>query len=142
MHGLLYVGTLIAGLVMLFGILCIVYWTVPNERMAWRAVWPGALGATLAIGVVDYAYPAYLSNVSTIDEFGTTFVFVLIVLVWFYVLAHDHPAGRRAQRLPGSPFGGNAADLTGVCWPTECGSWSSTSTRSSGRASGRCWRAG
>jgi len=85
--GLLYAGTLVAGLALLFGILCIVYWAVPNEGMQWRAVWPGALGATLAIGLVDYAYPAYLSNISTIDEFGTTFVFVLIVLVWFYALA-------------------------------------------------------
>jgi membrane protein len=85
--GLLYLATLVAGLVLLFGILCIVYRSVPNERMEWRAIWPGALGATVAIGVVDYAYPAYLSNISTIDEFGTTFVFVLIVLVWFYALA-------------------------------------------------------
>ena len=27
-------------------------------RMPWRCVWPGALGATLAIGVLDYALPA------------------------------------------------------------------------------------
>jgi membrane protein len=85
--GLLYVGTLVAGLVLLFAILCVVYVTVPNERLPWRAVWPGALGATLAIGAVDYAYPAYLSQISTIAQFGTTFVFVLIVLIWFYVLA-------------------------------------------------------
>ena len=55
--------------------------------MPWRAVWPGALGATLAIGIVDYAFPVYLSNVTTIAQFGTTFVFVLIVLLWFYAMA-------------------------------------------------------
>ncbi len=85
--GLLYAGTLMAGLALLFGILCLVYWTVPNERMPWRAVWLGALAATLIIGLVDYAFSAYLLNVFTIGQFGTIFVFVLIVLLWFYALA-------------------------------------------------------
>ena len=55
--------------------------------MPWRAVWPGAAAATFAIGAVDYAFPFYLSNISTIARFGTTFVFVVIVLLWFYALA-------------------------------------------------------
>ncbi len=85
--GLVYAVTLLAGLVFLFCILCVIYWSVPNTLVPWRAVWPGALGATLAIGIVDYAFPAYLSSISTIARFGTTFVFVLIVLIWFYALA-------------------------------------------------------
>jgi membrane protein len=49
-------------------------------------VWPGAVGATLAMGIVDYCFPLYLQNVTTLRA-GTTFVFVLIALVWFYSLA-------------------------------------------------------
>jgi len=79
--------TLAAGLLITFLILCLIYLTVPNRRIPWRAVWPGALGATAAIGVVDYGFPFYLSNVTAIGRFGTTFVFVLIVLIWFYALA-------------------------------------------------------
>ena len=86
-NGLVYAVTLVAGLVLLFGILCLIYWRVPNRRLPWRAIWPGALGATLAIGIVDYAFPVYLSSINTIARFGTTFVFVVIVLIWFYVLA-------------------------------------------------------
>jgi membrane protein len=82
-----YAVSLIAGLLILFAVLCIVYWSVPNEWVPWRAVWPGAAAATLAIGVIDYAFPFYLSNVNTIAQFGTTFVFVVIVLLWFYALA-------------------------------------------------------
>lgn len=85
--GLVYAVTLMAGLVLLFGVLCVIYWTVPNRLVPWGAVWPGALTATLAIGLVDYGFPAYLNSISTIARFGTTFVFVLIVLVWFYALA-------------------------------------------------------
>ena len=85
--GLVYAGTIVLGLVLMFMLLCLVYWAVPNRLVPWRAVWPGAAGATLAIGIVDYAFPAYLSSVTTIARFGTTFVFVLIVLLWFYALA-------------------------------------------------------
>lgn len=84
--GLIYGLTLAAGLLVTFLILCLIYTTVPNQRIPWRAIWPGALGATLAIAVVDYAFPFYLSSVST-ARFGTTFVFIVIVLIWFYALA-------------------------------------------------------
>jgi len=86
-EGFIYAATLVLGLLILFGILCVIYWSVPNSFVPWRAVWPGAAAATLAIGVVDYAFPFYLSNVSSIARFGTTFVFVVIVLLWFYAIA-------------------------------------------------------
>jgi membrane protein len=86
-RGIVFGLTLAAGLLLLFAILCVIYWAVPKAVVPWRAVWPGAAGATLTIGAVDYAFPFYLSNISTIAGFGTTFVFVLIVLIWFYVLA-------------------------------------------------------
>jgi len=86
-HGFIFALTLLAGLVLLFGVLCVIFWTVPNEPVPWGAIWPGALGTTLAIGVVDYTFPVYLSSVNTFAQFGTTLVFILIVLVWFYVIA-------------------------------------------------------
>jgi membrane protein len=86
-RAVVFAGSLALGIALIFLILCSLYWAVPNRRVPWRAVWPGALGATVAISVVDYAFPLYLSRISTVGYFGTTFVFVLIVLVWFYVLA-------------------------------------------------------
>lgn len=86
-NAVVYAASLAIGLGLLFACLALIYSQVPNWRMPWRAVWPGAIGATIAIGVVDYAFPVYLSNISTIARFGTTIVFVLIVLGWFYVLA-------------------------------------------------------
>jgi YihY family inner membrane protein len=79
--------TLVATLVVLFAILCVVYWTVPNRSVPWRAVWPGALLATIAVGIVDYGFPLYLSSVSTIAKLGTTLIFIVIVLLWFNALA-------------------------------------------------------
>lgn len=82
-----YAASLVLGLGILFVCLVVIYYRGPHRRMAWRQVWPGALGATIAIAIVDYAFPAYLTNISTIARFGTTIVFLLIVLGWFYVLA-------------------------------------------------------
>lgn len=82
-----FAASLAIGVAIIFTILCAIYWTVPNRRVPWRAVWPGALAATAAITVVDYAFPIYLTSISTLNRFGTTLVFVLIVLLWFYVLA-------------------------------------------------------
>jgi YihY family inner membrane protein len=85
-HGLVYGVTLAGGLVLLFGILCLVYWRVPRGSIPWRCIWPGAAIALVAMAVVDYVFPLYLANVTAL-RIGTSFVFVLIVLVWFYVLS-------------------------------------------------------
>jgi membrane protein len=79
--------SLVLGLAALWGVLCLIYWRVPNEPVPWQAIWPGAAAATLAMAAVDYAFPFYLGHVNTIAHLGTTLVFILIVLIWFYVLA-------------------------------------------------------
>ena len=86
-RGLVFTLTLAAGLVLVFAILCLIYRAVPNGPVPWRAIWPGAALATLAIGLVDYAFPFYLSRVSSFAKLGTTLVFILIVLLWFYAVA-------------------------------------------------------
>ncbi len=93
-----YYVTLVGGLVTLFAILCLIYWRVPRGPIPWRCIWPGALGAMVAIGIVDYAFPLYLSNVSQL-RIGTSFLFVIIVLVWFYALALILLAGAVVNEL-------------------------------------------
>src|SRR5215208_4543164 len=97
-RGLVYGLSLAGGLALLFAILCLVYWRVPRGSIPWHCVWPGALGAVIAMGVVDYGFPLYLSNVSSL-RVGTSFLFVLIVLVWFYVLALILLAGAIVNEL-------------------------------------------
>jgi len=82
-----YAISLLVSLALLFVSLALIYARVPNLPVRWRAVWPGALGATIAIGAVDFAFPLYLTSISTIARFGTTIVFILIMLGWFYVVA-------------------------------------------------------
>jgi membrane protein len=84
-RGLVYWLTIAASLVVLFMALCITYFAVPKGVIPWTCIWPGALGATLAMGVVDAVFPLYLSQ-STL-RLAAGAVFVLIALVWFYALA-------------------------------------------------------
>ena len=86
-HTLIFVVSLIAGLLILFAILCVIYWSVPNRLVPWRAIWPGALGATLAIGVIDNAFPAYLTNISSIARIRASLILLIIILIWFYAVA-------------------------------------------------------
>jgi membrane protein len=97
-RGLVYAVTLAAGVLTLFAALCATYKLVPKGPIPWRCVWPGALVATIAMGIVDYGFPLYLQNVTTLRA-GTTFVFVLIALVWFYVLAIIVLAGAVVNEL-------------------------------------------
>jgi YihY family inner membrane protein len=85
--GLVFAVSLGFGLAVLFATLCGIYRWVPDSAVPWSAIWPGALGATLAISAADLVFPLYLGNISALSGFGTTFVFIVIVLFWFYLLA-------------------------------------------------------
>ena len=98
-----YGVTLVATVAVLFVVLAAIYRVVPNwRRVPWRGVWPGALGATGAIALVDYTFPLYLQG-SVFTSFGGTYVFILLVLVWFYAVAIIMLAGAviNALRLEG-----------------------------------------
>ena len=78
---------LILAVAIVFVICCVIYWAVPKGHMPWRDIWPGAAFVTVAAGAANWAFPFYLSNVSSLSQFGSTIGFVLIALLWFYVLS-------------------------------------------------------
>jgi YihY family inner membrane protein len=92
---------LLLGLAVLivFAICCVIYWAVPKGHMPWRAVWPGAAFVTVAAGLANWAFPFYLSNVSSLSRFGSTVGFVLIALLWFYLLSLALLAGATINSL-------------------------------------------
>jgi membrane protein len=86
-HAVIYVVSLGFSLGLLFLCLSVIYMRVPNIKVPWHATWPGALAATIAIGIVALAFPVYLGSVSTIARYSTAIVFIVIVLGWFWVVA-------------------------------------------------------
>jgi membrane protein len=85
--GLVYGVSLLASLLLLFAILCVIYWRVPKGAIPWTCVWPGALGATIAMALVDWGFPLYLAEASTLRSVRGVVVFVLIALVWCWALS-------------------------------------------------------
>ena len=114
--GLVYWVTITIGVVALFATLAVIYRVVPKARMPWAAVWPGALGATAAIGIVDLGFPLYLDNISTL-RIGTSAVFVLIALVWFYVIALIILAGAVVNELRFEHVSRRTVDATALDRP-------------------------
>jgi membrane protein len=84
---------LIGALLLTFAISCVIYWATPKGHMPWHSVWPGALFFTGIIGLVNWAYPFYLSSISNLSRFGGTVGFVLIALLWFYAISLTLLAG-------------------------------------------------
>jgi membrane protein len=80
----LLLGAAVLGI---FAICCIIFWAVPKGHMPWRDVWPGAAFVTVCAAIANWAFPFYLSNVSSLSRFGSTVGFVLIALLWFYLLS-------------------------------------------------------
>jgi membrane protein len=78
---------IIAALSLTFVICCVIFWAVPKGHMPWRAVWPGALFVTATTGIANWAFPFYLSHISSLSRFGSTLGFILIALIWFYALS-------------------------------------------------------
>lgn len=76
-----------AALLATFGICSVIFWAVPKGHMPWRAVWPGALFVTVGVGLANWLFPIYLSNVSSLSRLGDVLGFILIALLWFYVLS-------------------------------------------------------
>jgi len=108
---------ILAALSLTFVVCSVIFWAVPKGHMPWRAVWPGALFVTVTTGIANWAFPFYLSNISSLSRFGSTLGFILIALLWFYALslailagavinalrheAHDTGALREVGPVPG-----------------------------------------
>jgi YihY family inner membrane protein len=76
-----------------FLVCAMIYWLVPKGHMPWRAVWPGAIFATVVAGLANWLFPVYLANLSTLSRFGSTLGFILVALLWFYLVALTLLAG-------------------------------------------------
>jgi len=76
-----------ATLLIVFAICAVIFWAVPKGHMPWRAVWPGAIFVTVVVGIANWAFPFYLSEASSLSQFGSTLGFLLIALLWFYALS-------------------------------------------------------
>lgn len=72
---------------LLFAALSAAYHLVPPGGAPWRAVWAGALTATVLVTAVSLVFPIYLSRISSLAHAGAILSFMVVVLLWFYVVS-------------------------------------------------------
>jgi membrane protein len=80
---------LAAGFVSLFLLFVAIYTIVPNMQIAWRHAWRGALVASVAVWLVNTAFPFYAAHFLGTGQYGVATigtVIITITWVWFFSL--------------------------------------------------------
>ena len=78
---------LATGLSTAFVLFLLLYWTVPNVRLRFRDVWPGATFASVAFVAATQLFPLYASLAPT-NRYGAALGLVFLLTTWCYLLAH------------------------------------------------------
>lgn len=66
----------------------LIYWLVPNRRLYFRYIWPGALLATVAFEGLKNGFTVYLSNFGNYEVVYGSLGSVVILLFWIFVTAN------------------------------------------------------
>jgi membrane protein len=66
-----------------------IYAVVPHLRLMLRQVWPGAATAALLFVAISQIFPLYLRYLGHFDRYGAAFALTLLLLTWFFFLAHS-----------------------------------------------------
>ena len=108
--------SLAASLVLLFAMLCLIYWRVPKGRSRGRACGRARWARRSAMAAVDWLFPLYLAEASTLRTVRGVVVFVLIALIWCWALSLILLSGAvvnelRFEARRASRFAMSASDL-------------------------------
>ncbi len=93
----------------------VIYLVIPNVRLPFRALWPGAVLAGTSLQVTTLVFPLYIRYLGGINRFGDAFSLVFLVMTWAYFLAFILLAGAELNALYYAPVpqrrdgGGDAA---------------------------------
>jgi membrane protein len=75
------------GLATAFVLFLLVYWTVPNVRLRFRDVWPGAAFAAVAFVAATQLFPLY-ARLAPTNRYGAALGLIFLLTTWCYLLAH------------------------------------------------------
>ncbi len=100
-----YLG-LIGGWVFAVLMQLVIYLVIPNARMSFRTVWPGAILAGTALQVITLAFPLYIRYFAGFNRFGDAFSLVFLVMTWAYFLGFILLAGAEVNAMRLAEAGG------------------------------------
>jgi membrane protein len=82
-----WITSLIAGTLVMVGLLVALYRLVPNRTFALRDVLPGALLAGVLVEVLSLAFPLYARFAGSFNTYGAQFGLFFLLATWFYLLS-------------------------------------------------------
>lgn len=77
----------------------IIYLVIPNVRLPFRALWPGAVLAGTSLQTTTLVFPLYIRHFAGFNRFGDAFSLVFLVMTWFYFLAYILLVGAEVNAL-------------------------------------------
>jgi len=77
----------------------VLYLVIPNARLPFRVVWPGAVLAGTALQATTLVFPLYLRYFAGFNRFGDAFSLVFLVMTWAYFLGFILLAGAEVNAM-------------------------------------------
>lgn len=77
----------------------VLYLVVPNVRLPFRALWPGAVLAGTALQLVTLVFPLYIRYAAGVNRFGDAFSLTFLLMTWSYLVAFILLAGAEVSAL-------------------------------------------
>jgi membrane protein len=82
------IGARLVSMLLLIVVLGFVYYFVPNVKVRFRSVWPGAVLTGVVWRLVFAAFSWYLGDVSRLNRIHGSLATVVVFLLWIYVSAN------------------------------------------------------
>lgn len=79
--------------------LLVFYLVIPNARLPFRAVWPGAVLAGTALQLTTLVFPIYIRYFAGFNRFGDAFSLIFLVMTWAYFLGVILLAGAEVNAM-------------------------------------------
>ena len=77
----------------------VLYRALPDVRLAFRALWPGAVLAGTALQLVSLVFPLYIRYLAGVNRFGDAFGLTFLLMTWSYLVAFIMLAGAEITAL-------------------------------------------
>jgi membrane protein len=75
------------GWLVVTAVLVIIYRFIPNRKIRFSEVWPGALAAGLSIELLNLAFPIYANLTRGAAAYGRSFGLLFVLGTWIYLLS-------------------------------------------------------
>jgi membrane protein len=82
-----WAGFLAIPIVLTFVTFLLIFWLLPNRRLPFRYLWPGALVTTLLFEALKQVFALYVHQLATFDAIYGPVSSVIVLLFWVYLTA-------------------------------------------------------